>query len=47
MTAVIGGSAAGKVSTTVSYEDGGRTLVLDVTSDFAADDQITIAGSEL
>ena len=44
LTAVIGGSAAGKVSTTVSYEDGGRTLVLDVTSDFAAADQITISG---
>ena len=43
-TAVIGGSAAAKVSATVSYEDGGKTLVLDVTTDFAASDQITISG---
>ena len=32
------------MSTTVSYEDSGKTLVLDVTSDFVAGDQITIAG---
>ncbi len=43
LTATLGGSAAGKVSTTVSYEDGGRTLVLDVTSNFAAGDQLTVA----
>ena len=42
--AVIGGSAAVKVSSTVSYEDGGKTLVVDVTSNFAASDQITISG---
>ncbi|MGB5745596.1 MAG: C25 family peptidase propeptide domain-containing protein, partial [Desulfobacterales bacterium] len=42
-TATIGGSAAGKVSTTVSYEDGDRTLVIDAISNFAASDQITIS----
>ncbi len=44
LSAVIGGAAAGKVSSTVSYEDGGKTLVLDVTSNFAAGDQITVSG---
>ena len=43
-TATLAGSAAGKVSTTVSYEDGGKTLVLGVTSDFAAGDQIVVSG---
>ena len=43
-TATIGGAAAAKVSTTVSYEDAGQTLVLNVTSDFAASDQITVSG---
>jgi uncharacterized repeat protein (TIGR01451 family) len=43
-TATLGGAAAGKVSPTVAYEDGGRTLVLNVTSDFAANDQLTVAG---
>jgi hypothetical protein len=43
-TATIGGAAAAKVSTTVSYEDAGRTLVLNVTSNFAASDQITVSG---
>src|SRR5207247_4420311 len=33
-----------KVSTTVSYEDGGKTLVLNVTSDFAASKQIVVSG---
>jgi uncharacterized repeat protein (TIGR01451 family) len=43
-SATIGGGAAAKVSTTVSYEDAGKTLVLNVTSDFAANDAITVAG---
>jgi hypothetical protein len=43
-TATIGGGAAGKVSTTVSYEDSDATLVLDVTSDFAASESVTVAG---
>ncbi|MCI0401405.1 MAG: DUF2341 domain-containing protein [Gammaproteobacteria bacterium] len=43
-TATIGGGAAAKVSGTVSYEDGNKTLVLDVTTNFAAGDSITVAG---
>lgn len=44
-TVTIGGTAASKVSTTLlPYEDGGKTVVLDVSSDFAAGDQITIDG---
>lgn len=43
-TATIGGGAAGKVSTAVSYEDAGKTLVLNVTANFAASDQITVSG---
>jgi uncharacterized repeat protein (TIGR01451 family) len=38
------GSAAAKVSTTVSYEDGGTTLVLDVLTDFVAGDAIVVSG---
>ncbi|MHC4429363.1 MAG: DUF2341 domain-containing protein, partial [Planctomycetota bacterium] len=41
--ATIAGSASAKVSTTVSYEDSDKTLVIDVTSDFAASDTITIS----
>ena len=43
VAASIGGNASAKVSTTSSYEDGGKTLVLDVTSDFAIGDTITVA----
>ncbi len=43
-TATITGSAAGKVSTTVSYENSGQILVLNVTSNFAVGDQITVSG---
>ena len=43
-TAVIGGAAAAKVSTTVAYEDSNHTLVLDVTTDFGPGDQITVSG---
>jgi uncharacterized repeat protein (TIGR01451 family) len=43
-TAAIGGGAAAKVSTTVSYESAGQVLVLNVTSNFAAGDQITVSG---
>jgi hypothetical protein len=42
-TAVIGGGASSKVSTTVSYEDSGKTLVLNVTTDFASGDTITVS----
>ena len=42
-TVTLGGPQAGKVSTTLlAYEDGDRTLVLNVTSDFAAGDQVTV-----
>src|SRR5207249_1093827 len=43
-TATITGSGAGKVSPTVSYEDAGKTLVLNVTSNFAGNDQIVVSG---
>lgn len=43
-TATIGGVAAGKVSTTVTYEDAGKTVVLNVTTNFAGSDQITVSG---
>src|SRR5439155_18945284 len=43
-TATIAGSGAGKVATTVSYEDGGKTLVLNVTANFVGNDQIVVSG---
>src|SRR5207249_3367063 len=43
-TATITGGAASKVSTTVSYEDGGKTLVLNVTNNFTASNQIIVSG---
>src|SRR5206468_10447583 len=43
-TATLTGGAAGKVSSTVSYEDGGKTLVLNVTSNFAGADQLVVSG---
>src|SRR5439155_898062 len=43
-TATLAGGAAGKVSTGVSYEDGGKTLVLNVTANFAGADQIVVSG---
>src|SRR5439155_823858 len=43
-TATISGSDAGKVSTAVTYEDGGKTLVLNVTTDFTGGDQIKVSG---
>ena len=43
-TAVIGGAAAAKVSPTVAFEDGNRTLVLTVSSDFVLNDWITVSG---
>jgi phosphodiesterase/alkaline phosphatase D-like protein len=43
-TAVIGGGASAKVSTTVSYEDSNKTLVLNVTTNFANSDSITVSG---
>src|SRR5439155_98401 len=43
-TATLTGGAAGKVSSTVSYEDGGKTLVLNVTSNFTGSDQLVVSG---
>jgi hypothetical protein len=43
-TATLGGTAAGKVSTTPTYESGNKVVVLDVTTNFASNDQLTIAG---
>src|SRR5439155_3014505 len=43
-TATLTGTAASKVSRTVSYEDGGKTLVLNVTTSFAAGDQLVVSG---
>jgi uncharacterized repeat protein (TIGR01451 family) len=43
-TATIGGGAAAKLSTAVTYEDAGKTLVLNVTTNFAGSDQITVSG---
>src|SRR5207248_9527445 len=43
-TATLSGSGAGKGSRAVSYEEGGKTLVLNVTTSFAGGDQIVISG---
>jgi hypothetical protein len=43
-SASFGGTASGKVSGTVSYEGGGSVLVIDVTSNFSANDTLTISG---
>ena len=39
---VIGGAAAAKIESSVNYENSDRTLVLDVNTNFAAGDQITV-----
>ena len=44
LTAVISGSASAKVSATVSYAGNDKILVLDVTSNFAANESITVSG---
>src|SRR5438876_3878569 len=43
-TATITGSGASKVSTTVSYRNGNRDLVINVVINFAGGDQITVSG---
>ncbi|MDH5235442.1 MAG: hypothetical protein OEW77_10825, partial [Gemmatimonadota bacterium] len=44
-TVTLGGSAASKVRTQLkAYEDGGRTVVVDVNVNFAAGDVITLSG---
>ncbi len=42
-TATIGGTASGKVSTTVSYAGSNKILILDVTSDFTTGQTVTIS----
>jgi hypothetical protein len=42
-SAIMGGTASGKVNSTVSFPDN-KTLLIDVTSDFAASDTLTVAG---
>src|SRR5204862_195855 len=43
-TATLTGSGAGKVAPAVSYEDGGKTLVFNVTSNFTGSDQLVVSG---
>jgi len=43
-TATMGGNAAAKVSTTVSYQNAGQVLVLNVTTSLAFGDSITVSG---
>jgi uncharacterized repeat protein (TIGR03803 family) len=43
-TASFSGTASAKASTTVSYEDSNRTLVIDVTSDFSAGQTLIVSG---
>ncbi len=40
----VGGTASGKVSTTVSYEGDGSVMVINVTSNFSSNDTLTISG---
>jgi hypothetical protein len=41
------GTASGKVSGTVSYENSGATLVINVTTNFAQDDTLIISGIQV
>src|SRR5439155_168975 len=43
-TATLSGTGATKVATTVSYEDGGKTLVLSVTTNFVGSEQLVVSG---
>jgi hypothetical protein len=43
-TLTFGGTAAGKVSNPVSYEDNGATLVIPVGTDFDVEDTLTVDG---
>ena len=43
-TATLGGTAAAKVDTGVSFEDADRTLVLTVSTDFADGDNLVVSG---
>ncbi len=46
-TLTFDGTASGKVSNPVSYEDGGATLLIPVSSDFAGSETLTIGGIEV
>ncbi len=46
-TLTFGGNASGKVNSTVSYEDNGATLVIDITGNFSEGDTITVDGIEV
>ncbi|KXK00285.1 MAG: hypothetical protein UZ19_OD1000074 [Parcubacteria bacterium OLB19] len=46
-TLTFGGTASGKVDSTVSYENAGATLVINVTSDFVNEDTLTISGIQV
>jgi hypothetical protein len=41
---VFGGTASNKVASAVSYTNGGRTVLIDVTADFGAGDTLTVGG---
>ena len=43
LIATLGGTASGKASTTVSYPDD-KTLLVNILTDFAADDGLTVSG---
>src|SRR5205823_9803403 len=43
-TATVGGSALAKVSKTVTYADGGKTLVITATANFVGGDQLVVSG---
>ncbi len=43
-TAIIGGTGSSNVSTSVSYEPGDRGLIVDVTTNFAQGEYISISG---
>ncbi|MEZ4104275.1 MAG: hypothetical protein R3B60_03235 [Candidatus Paceibacterota bacterium] len=43
-TVTLSGTASGKASSTVTYEDGDATLVIDITSDFVNEDTLIIEG---
>ncbi len=44
VTPVFGGTAADRVGSVIGYADEARTAVIDVDSDFAANDTLTVAG---
>lgn len=43
-TVTVSGAQSSKVSSTVTYANGNRTVIINVTSNFAASDTITVSG---